>query len=511
MADLQLDTLEARGLIRVATLQPELEYLFRHALLQDTAYESLLKQERRALHQVVGAALEELYPDRLGELAAVLALHFEQAGDSEKAVRYLYEAARFAGDRNAIAEAYDLYTRAAALLPERTEDEPDDLRALRIRIQLGRARAAFTFLPEDEGLTMIEPLVADARALGDLRLEADLHLTISLLQQFRGVSPEDDERLRASLQRISEIAAELGDPLIAALPESIIGLFRVFTGDVHGGITLLEKTAPQLEQMHDYVGSSFALMALGLGYARIGEFDKAEDIIRRARDLADKGDIIARLDTLIGSSWIKSAKGDLDGAIPIAMECTNLAEEAGASACIVASNFVLGDAYLRQGNFGGAKIALDRSNDVANTIEQRQFRPSIAALVRLNATHLGQVGDDTLTFEQAIAEARSFGDRWAEATVYWKRAETEAGKPRDEIDAEQMLADFEKAVHEFEAMDGKPDLARVLRDWGNALRRLGRHDEGDEKLRRAIALFDSMGIKREASEARADLEGPASI
>src|SRR5690242_20002301 len=303
--DLQLDTLEARGLIRVASLQPELEYLFRHALLQDTAYESLLKQERRVLHQVVGTALEELYPERVGELAAVLALHFEQAGDSEKAIHYLYEAAQFAIERNAILEAYDLYSRAAALLPARSPDEPDEIRERRIRIELGRARAGFTFIPEEQGLATIEPLIPDARSLGDLRLEADLHLTISLMEQFRGVSPEDDARLKASLQRVSEIAAELGDPLIAAIPESVIGLFRVFTGDLHEGIALLEKTAPQLEQKHDYVGSSFALMALGLGYARVGEFDKAEDILNRARDLADKGDIIAKLDTLIGTSWVR--------------------------------------------------------------------------------------------------------------------------------------------------------------------------------------------------------------
>ena len=48
-ADLQLDTLEAKGLIRLATIDPELEYLFRHALVQDAAYESLLKQERRSI------------------------------------------------------------------------------------------------------------------------------------------------------------------------------------------------------------------------------------------------------------------------------------------------------------------------------------------------------------------------------------------------------------------------------------------------------------------------------
>ena len=39
---------------------------------------------------------------------------------------------------------------------------------------------------------------------------------------------------------------------------------------------MLEKTAPQLAQKHDFVGSSFALVALAMGYARLGEFDKAE-------------------------------------------------------------------------------------------------------------------------------------------------------------------------------------------------------------------------------------------
>ena len=69
-----------------------------------------------------------------------------------------------------------------------------------------------------------------------------------------------------------------------------------------------------------------------------------------------------------------------------------------------------------------------------------------------------------------------------------------------------MLADFERADSQFEEMGGRPYRARVLRDWGNALKSIGRHDEGDEKLRQAIALFDAMGIKREANEARAELE-----
>src|SRR6185369_1566904 len=106
VADTQLDTLEAKGLIRLATYQPELEYLFRHWLVQDAAYGSLLKQERKELHRRVGEALEELYPERVGELAAVLGMHFEQAGDTDRAIEYLVAAGRYALDRNAITEAY---------------------------------------------------------------------------------------------------------------------------------------------------------------------------------------------------------------------------------------------------------------------------------------------------------------------------------------------------------------------------------------------------------------------
>ena len=89
--DTQVDTLEAKGLIRVASYRPELEYLFRHWLVQDAAYGSLLKQERRELHRQVGEALESLYPDRRSELAGLLAMHFEQAGETDKARRLLHD------------------------------------------------------------------------------------------------------------------------------------------------------------------------------------------------------------------------------------------------------------------------------------------------------------------------------------------------------------------------------------------------------------------------------------
>ena len=150
-ADTQLDTLEAKGLIRLASLRPELEYLFRHALVQDAAYGSLLKQERRELHGQVGEALEDLYPERVGELAPVLAMHFEQAGENGKAIDYYASGAQHAMDQNAIQEAFTAYDRAAGLLaqePPPGDAAPDEKRRRRqqVEVQLGRARAGYSFL-----------------------------------------------------------------------------------------------------------------------------------------------------------------------------------------------------------------------------------------------------------------------------------------------------------------------------------------------------------------------------
>jgi predicted ATPase len=88
-----LGTLENAGLIHLAAVQPEVEYIFRHALIQDAAYSSLLKADRRVLHRSAGEALERLYPERLEELADALAYHFGLADAHEKALAYYTQAA----------------------------------------------------------------------------------------------------------------------------------------------------------------------------------------------------------------------------------------------------------------------------------------------------------------------------------------------------------------------------------------------------------------------------------
>jgi hypothetical protein len=102
--DVSLAQLETAQLIRRAD-DAERTYQFKHALVQDTAYQSLLKQDRKHLHRVVGEALEEMYAGQLDEHAAVLAHHFAEAGERDKATACARRAARRSLTRYAVEEA----------------------------------------------------------------------------------------------------------------------------------------------------------------------------------------------------------------------------------------------------------------------------------------------------------------------------------------------------------------------------------------------------------------------
>ena len=86
--DRQLSTLQRVELIREAARVPELEYMFRHELTRDAAYNSILRRRRREFHLNVGEAIETLFPDRLEEQAHRLAHHFSEARDDERALKY---------------------------------------------------------------------------------------------------------------------------------------------------------------------------------------------------------------------------------------------------------------------------------------------------------------------------------------------------------------------------------------------------------------------------------------
>ncbi|HYK95111.1 MAG TPA: hypothetical protein VE011_04470 [Candidatus Dormibacteraeota bacterium] len=452
-----------------------------------------------------------LYPERVGELAPVLAMHFEQAGETVKAIDYYAAGGRHALEQNAIHEAFGAFDQAAALIaggPAGTvanaipapasPEEVERRRRQRIEVQIGRAQAGYSFLSADETLPALEALVTEADELGDLNLIARVHQLIALGRLQSGAQPGDPIVAR-SLRRITEVGEALGDPSIRAMPLAFVGLSQVFSGPIREGVKALEEAVPLMQQQRDSIGAAFARGGLAIGYATLGDFAKADAAVENAKQIAKDGDLIAQLDALIAESMVRATEGRLDQAMPLAQQCVDRAEETGASACIMVSSWILGDAFHQLGRYAEARDVLRRGADVALAVDRQVWRPTLQAWLRTSSAALGEVqeGDS----EEALATARAIGNHIGEAGILSKRAEISAQEGR----LDTAVADFAAAAEILDSEGARPVLARVLRNWGEALRAGGRPDDGGTVLRKALALFEELGLDREAAIVRTTL------
>ena len=123
-----LSVLEHLDLIRVSAVQPDLEYVFKHALIQDAVYNGLLKKDRRAIHERIGQAMEKMFNHRLFEFYETLAFHFKHGQSGFKAVDYLIKSGEKSLERYALDEAHDYFKEAFDLLankPRRSRQEDE--------------------------------------------------------------------------------------------------------------------------------------------------------------------------------------------------------------------------------------------------------------------------------------------------------------------------------------------------------------------------------------------------
>jgi predicted ATPase len=121
---------------------PDAVYTFKHALVRDAAYESLLRSQRQALHGRIASALEEHFPETASQEPELLAFHCAKAGLHDRAVNYRYRAGQQALARCSMAEAAAHLAKGLAVI-DRLPDGPDrNYRELALQVALGQASIA---------------------------------------------------------------------------------------------------------------------------------------------------------------------------------------------------------------------------------------------------------------------------------------------------------------------------------------------------------------------------------
>ncbi|MBV8521274.1 MAG: AAA family ATPase, partial [Acetobacteraceae bacterium] len=164
--DQALSQFTASGLAFRRGTPPEAVYSFKHALVRDAAYESLLKSRRQELHDKIASVIEERYPAAGETEPELLAHHYTEARRLEKAIPLWHKAGQLALKRMALAEAINHLERGLDLIAGFPPSAERDHLELDLRTTLGTAWIAFRGWPAQEVSDTLHPALALASALG---------------------------------------------------------------------------------------------------------------------------------------------------------------------------------------------------------------------------------------------------------------------------------------------------------------------------------------------------------
>ena len=205
---------------------PDVTYTFKHALVQDAAYESLLKSRRQQLHAHVAHALQERFPDRVAHQPELLAHHFTEARLAEQAVVYWRQAGERASGRSANVEAISHLNKGLELI-ESLSDAP---RHANEEFALRMAIAGPLIATKGYSAAEVEETYSRARQLCEqIGPSAELFPVLRGLWNCYFVRGEL-QRARDLAQRLIVLADEQGDPLRRALARRALGSTLFFLG-----------------------------------------------------------------------------------------------------------------------------------------------------------------------------------------------------------------------------------------------------------------------------------------
>jgi class 3 adenylate cyclase/tetratricopeptide (TPR) repeat protein len=246
-----LEKLAEADILLVEGLPPQAEYRFKHALIQDAAYENLLKSRRQALHRRAAETLRDQFPDRAAAQPEVLAHHFTEAGLSESAIEYWGRAGDQALRRSAFQEAIAHLGRAIEM-----------------------ADKAESAVPRH--------VVEDAAAAGQrLKLQTDYGQAVMFTRGFAA------EETRAAFARAAKLAANSEDfsgRFAAAHGQWTLALVR---GELKSARELASTFLREAEGLGSFVEIGVASRGLAIISYLLGDFANARIHCERALAACD--------------------------------------------------------------------------------------------------------------------------------------------------------------------------------------------------------------------------------
>jgi class 3 adenylate cyclase/tetratricopeptide (TPR) repeat protein len=500
-----LDRLIEAGLLFRQGVPPHASYLFKHALVQDAAYGTLLRERRRALHGHIAETLESQFAEIAESQPELLARHCTEAGLTEKAASLWGKAGQRSLERSALVEAVAQLTCAL-----------DQIAALPATPALRRDQINFQ-------VALITPL-AHVKGFNAAETKAAVERARLLIEQAEvlGEPPEDPLLLFSVLHRFwlasfnggnGDVALDLAGQFLALaerqgvtvplmMGHGMMGASLVCVGDLTQGLVHFDRTIalydPARHRPPTLPFRSITLWMLGYPEAALGDADQA---LKDAREIGQT----ARLLFALGFAGItNSLCGNYAAATALCDELVALADEKNVLPWKAAGMAWRGSVFAMTGRAPEAVQIIASGLTSYRSTGAKWNVPSFLYYLALAYAELGQFENFWRCVGEAMTTLEINKERWWEAEI--NRIAGEIALKPPEPDVAKAQAYFERALAVARQQQAKSwelraatSLARLWRDQGKA-------QQARELLAPVYGWFTEGFDTRDLKEAKALLE-----
>jgi class 3 adenylate cyclase/tetratricopeptide (TPR) repeat protein len=367
----RLGGLQAAEFLYEASLFPEPEYTFKHALTHEVAYQGLLAERRRELHGRILTAMETLYADRMPEQVERLARHAYEAAIPERAAHYLRQAGVKAIARSATREAIGFLQQALSVLEQLPDSDQRHLEELDIRLDLGPALTATSGADSAE----THAVYTRARELSDRIGDSSRRFQAVWGLWYATLSRGESQTACALGEQLLAAAHDAGDSILLLEAHHSLWATRFQLGELSGALAHFEEGLRRYDpQRHRalalrYAGHDVGVCCrnhLSLTLWALGYPDQAarrsEEGLSLARELAHPHTTVA---AGYYSAWLRCHRGEPLAAAERAEMARALAAAHGFSPFADAASSLLAVIRLEQAQSADLRAELDRALAVA--------------------------------------------------------------------------------------------------------------------------------------------------
>jgi tetratricopeptide (TPR) repeat protein len=488
----QLSVLKDSELLYERGIYPQTTYIFKHALTQEVAYNSLLLKRRKEIHEEIGEAIEALYPDRLEEYYELLAYHYSHSANAEKTVQYLDLANQKAAKLSAMEEAKAYFDEAMGHLDTLPETEENRERRISLLVSQVEVFMLLVKIPEYyDLLTRHEPL---ASGLGNPELLGAFYGRLGHCHYGFG---QYDQAIQ-TLTKAAEHCESAGTAEDAVHAYSYLEWSHLYRGNFDRVLALKEDLLRTMERRFNLLWYVRGLGAASRAYVCLGRWDDAIQEAQKALSVAEEpsdSSGISFAAFILSLAYI--SRGDLARAIEYGEQAVQKAptpwDKALAQRC-------LGWALCRAGE---TNRGIELLTTVLPILQAGRWMPGvIPTMCTLGEGYWLAEEDDKAM--QTLEEGLKIADRCG-ARYYVGFAHRLLGEMALKTNFAQAASHFEQSIAVLREIKAENELALTYASYGRLQKQAGKIEQAREYLTKALEIFERLGTLIEPDKVRKEL------